>query len=43
MGAVFGLGFMLDSAGAKVERAFAVLAISCTALFMGQAALICRR
>ena len=40
MGAVFGLGFMLTRPERKVERAFAVLAISCTTLFMGQAALI---
>ena len=40
MGAVFGLGFMLIRPERKVERAFAVLAMSCTALFMGQAALI---
>ena len=40
MGAVFGLGFMLTRPERKVERAFAVLAISCTSLFMGQAALI---
>ena len=43
MGAVFGLGFMLIRPERKFEQAFAALAISCTSLFMGQAALICRR
>ena len=37
------LGFMLDRPSAKFERAIAVLAISCTTLFIGQAAMICRR
>jgi len=39
-GALFGLGLMLARPQSQVERAIAVLAVVCTALFLGQAALI---
>jgi len=39
-GAIFGLGLMLARPSSRVERALAVLTVVCTALFLGQTALI---